>query len=81
KNRINCRSIVHNWDGSRHIEPCIYQFCSEYEPDYLTQVTTNPNQLVMGALFVLMMGLALAIVPVIMFPILKRYNEVLALGM
>ncbi|MFN2126571.1 MAG: hypothetical protein ACK2TU_01825 [Anaerolineales bacterium] len=35
----------------------------------------------MGALFVLMMGLALAIVPVIMFPILKRYNEVLALGM
>jgi hypothetical protein len=49
-------------------------------PDYLTQVSTNPNQMVIGALFVLTMGLALAMVPVIIFPILKTYNAVLAVG-
>jgi hypothetical protein len=49
-------------------------------PDYLTQVFTNPDQVVTGALLVLTMGLALAMVPVVMFPILKSYNEVLAVG-
>lgn len=49
-------------------------------PDYLIQVSTNPNQIVIGALFVLTMGLALAMVPVMMFPILKKYNEALATG-
>ena len=49
-------------------------------PDYLVQVSINPNQIVLGALFVLTMGLALAMVPVMMFPILKSYNAALALG-
>jgi hypothetical protein len=49
-------------------------------PDYLAQVSANPNQIVIGALFVLTMGLAVAMVPVMMFPILKRYNEALAVG-
>ena len=49
-------------------------------PDYLVQVSKNPNQIVMGALFVLTMGLALAMVPVMMFPILKSYNAALAVG-
>ena len=49
-------------------------------PDFLTQVSRNPNQIVIGALFVLTMGLALAMVPVMLFPILKRYNEALAVG-
>ena len=34
----------------------------------------------MGAFFVLLMGLSLAMVPVMMFPILKEQNETLALG-
>lgn len=50
------------------------------ESDYLTQISTNPNQIVMGALFVLTMGLALAMVSVMMFPILKKYSEALAAG-
>lgn len=50
------------------------------ESDYLTQISTNPNQIVMGALFVLTMGLALAMVSVMMFPILKKYGEALATG-
>jgi hypothetical protein len=50
------------------------------DADYLIKVSANGNQIIMGALFVLTMGLALAMVPVVMFPILKKHNEVLALG-
>jgi hypothetical protein len=50
------------------------------DPDYLIKVSANQNQIVIGALFVLTMGLALAMVPVVIFPILKKHNEVLALG-
>jgi hypothetical protein len=46
----------------------------------LTKVTANENQIIIGALFLLIMGLALAMVPVMMFPILKKHNEALALG-
>jgi hypothetical protein len=46
----------------------------------LTKVTANETPIIMGALFLLIMGLALAMVPVMMFPILKKQNEALALG-
>jgi len=46
----------------------------------LTQVAANEKQVIIGALFLLIMGLALAMVPVILFPILKKQNEALALG-
>ncbi len=49
-------------------------------PDYLTKISTNQNQIILGVLFVLMMGFALAMVPVVMFPIFKKHNEALALG-
>ena len=49
-------------------------------PDYLMQVTANKNQIVIGALFVLLMGFALALIPALVFPILKKHNEALALG-
>jgi hypothetical protein len=49
-------------------------------PDYLVKVSANEIQILAGALFVLIMGFALAMVPVMMFPLLKRYNEALALG-
>jgi hypothetical protein len=48
--------------------------------DLLIKVTANENQIIIGALFLLIMGLALAMVPVMMFPILKKQNEALALG-
>ncbi len=50
------------------------------DPDYLTKVISNQNQIIMGALLVLIMGFALAMVPVMMFPIFRKYNEALALG-
>ncbi|MEJ2598589.1 MAG: DUF4386 domain-containing protein [Anaerolineales bacterium] len=49
-------------------------------PDYLTQVAANETQMITGAFFVLLMGLSLAMVPVMMFPIFKKQNEALALG-
>jgi hypothetical protein len=49
-------------------------------PDYLTKISTNENPIIIGSLFVLTMGFALAMVPVMLFPILKRHNEALALG-
>jgi len=49
-------------------------------PDYLAQISANENPVIVGALLVLTMGLALALVPVLLFPILKKHNEALALG-
>lgn len=49
-------------------------------PDFLQRISRNPNPVILGALFVLVMGLALAMIPVLMYPILKRHNEMLATG-
>ncbi len=48
--------------------------------DYLIKVSANENQIIIGALFVLIMVFALAMVPVVMFSIFKKHNEALALG-
>jgi hypothetical protein len=48
--------------------------------DLLTAVSENGNQLILGALSISTMALALAMVPVVMFPVLRSFNEVLALG-
>jgi Domain of unknown function (DUF4386) len=49
-------------------------------PAYLNMAASNPSQVALGGLLVLVMGLALAMVPAMMFPILKRWNEALAIG-
>ena len=49
-------------------------------PDYLIIFSANENQVIIGALLILTMGFALAMVPVVLFPILKKQNEALALG-
>lgn len=50
------------------------------DPDYLIKVSANENQILIGSLSVLTMGFALALVPVMLFPIFKKHNEALALG-
>src|SRR5258705_3317668 len=50
------------------------------DPDYLTKLSSNQNQIIVAALLVLMMAFALAMIPVMMFPIFRKYNEVLAVG-
>jgi hypothetical protein len=46
----------------------------------LASVAANAGQVRVATLFVLLMGLALAMVPVVLYPILRRYSQVLALG-
>ena len=48
--------------------------------DYLVKVFENQNQIVTGAICILVMGLSLALVPVVVYPILKKHNRTLALG-
>ncbi len=49
-------------------------------PAYLAQVAAQPNQVAVGALLLLAAGLALALVPVVFWPVGRRYNETLAMG-
>ena len=48
--------------------------------DLLIGVAAGGTPIILGALAVLAMGLSLAMVPVMMFPILRKQNEALALG-
>jgi uncharacterized membrane protein len=53
---------------------------SMYETDYLTAVSANETQVLIGALLLLTMTAAIVLIPIMMFPILRKYNEGLALG-
>jgi hypothetical protein len=48
--------------------------------DILTSVSTNENQVIIGALLVLIDAVAVAGIGIMIYPILKRKNEPLALG-
>jgi hypothetical protein len=48
--------------------------------DPLAYAAQHSDLVATGALLVLVMGLALAFVPVVLFPVLRRVNEVLAIG-
>jgi hypothetical protein len=50
------------------------------EPDYLTAVSANENQIILGVLLEMMAAAAIVGIPIAMYPILKKYNEGLALG-
>src|SRR5665647_1729750 len=49
-------------------------------PDYLINVSTNGNQTIIGAIITLIMAAAIAFIPAMFSPILKKYNGALALG-
>lgn len=48
--------------------------------DYLAKIAANPNQLALGAAFILTMGFSLALIPIVFWPIGRRYSERLAIG-
>jgi len=48
--------------------------------DYLVQLSENKNTIVVGVLLVLTMGISLSMMSVVLFPVIKKYNEALALG-
>ena len=49
-------------------------------PDYLVNVSANGNQIILGAVLMLIMAAAIASIPAMISPILKKYNGALALG-
>jgi hypothetical protein len=49
-------------------------------PDYLLQVSANEIQIITGSFLILVMAVAVAWIPVMLFPILKKQNETLAVG-
>ena len=53
---------------------------SIYESDYLIAVASNENQVIFGALLEIVATAAIVGIPIAMFPLLKKYNESLALG-
>jgi hypothetical protein len=53
---------------------------SIYEADYLKAVSANENQVLIGVFLWLVMTAAIVSIPILMFPILKKKNETLALG-
>jgi Domain of unknown function (DUF4386) len=48
--------------------------------DYLTKALANEPQVIIGTLLVLIDAIAVAGIAIVMFPILKKYNETSALG-
>ena len=50
------------------------------DPDFLTAVSANKNQFLIGVLFQLILTASVVAIPIMMFPIFKKYNESLALG-
>ncbi len=55
-------------------------FLIDKVPDYLTKVSANETQVMIGLLLELVWALAVFGVPVMLFPILKKQNEAGALG-
>ncbi len=52
----------------------------EGDPDYLTAVSENENQVLIGVLLWSIYAASAVAIPIVMFPILRKYNEGLALG-
>jgi len=46
----------------------------------LAAAGANPNAMVLGGMLVLVMGLPLAMIPVLMYPLFRHHNRVLAIG-
>ena len=50
------------------------------DPDYLVNVSANDNQVIIGALLDLICAGAFVVIAVMIFPILKKLNDGIALG-
>lgn len=48
--------------------------------DYVAQIAANPNQLALGVVLILTMAFSLALIPIVFWPIGRRYSERLATG-
>jgi hypothetical protein len=48
--------------------------------DYLASVSANANQMTVGVLFLLAAAGSIVLIPATLFPVLRRYNESIAMG-
>lgn len=48
--------------------------------DYLSSVSSNANQMILGVLLLLGAAVSVVLIPAALFPVLKRYGESIALG-
>jgi hypothetical protein len=49
-------------------------------PDYLAQTAAQGNQVILGMMVEVIWALSVLFIPIVLFPIFRRHNEVLALG-
>jgi hypothetical protein len=49
-------------------------------PEYLVEIYPNKASVIFGALLVLIMGIAIAAIPVVLFPVLKKHGEISAIA-
>ena len=49
-------------------------------PDYLINLSANETQVIIGVVFFYILAAAVAGIAIVIYPILKKYNEALALG-
>ena len=50
------------------------------DSDYLTETSENEKQVIIGVIFYIIMAVAVASIAIVIYPILKKHNEALALG-
>jgi len=50
------------------------------ESNYLTAISANENQVIISTFFYAIMAVAVAGIAIVIYPVLKKYDEVLALG-
>ena len=46
----------------------------------VAEAAASPNSMIVGGLLVLVMGLPLAMIPILLYPLFKRHSEILAMG-
>jgi hypothetical protein len=50
------------------------------DSDYLTETSENEKHVIIGVIFYIIMAVAVASIAIVIYPILKKHNEALALG-
>lgn len=58
----------------------LFFFNSIYDSDYLTTVAANENNVLIGVLLMLAATASIVAIPIVLYPVLKKHNETLALG-
>ena len=50
------------------------------DPDYLSALSANENKVLRGVLFQIILTASVVAIPIVLFPILSKHSEILALG-